>query len=73
MEPSPVPAVTIPTASERSLGGNHSAIALLAAGKFADSPIPSRNLTLSKLRKPWANACAMPAILHSITAKDSAL
>ena len=36
-----VPAFTMPMAVARSSGGNHSAAALLQAGKLADSPKPS--------------------------------
>src|SRR5213076_2596986 len=37
-----VPALKIPVASARSFLGNHSATALMAPGKFADSATPSR-------------------------------
>jgi hypothetical protein len=39
--PTAVPALTIPMAVERSLTGNHSATARVAAGKPPPSPMPS--------------------------------
>ena len=39
-------------ANPRSLFGNHSETALVAAGQFADSPAPSRNRKKAKLCRP---------------------
>src|SRR5438045_9762188 len=43
-----VPALNSPVANARSLRGNHSATVLIAAGKFPDSPSPSRKRTTMK-------------------------
>ena len=43
-----VPALKRPVANARSRRGNHSATVLIAAGKFPDSPSPSRNRTNRK-------------------------
>jgi len=44
-----VPELKIPVANARSLRGNHSATALIAAGKFPASPSPRTNLAMPKL------------------------
>ena len=46
-------------ASPRSLFGNHSETALVAAGQFADSPAPSRNRKNAKLYSPRASGVSM--------------
>ena len=55
--PPPCPALMMPIAVERSWAGNHSATALVAAGKPPPSPIPRRNrLTASNPKvaaSPW--------------------
>src|SRR3569833_1361817 len=38
--PTPAPELKVPVASARSCGGNHSAVALIAAGKLQHSPSP---------------------------------
>jgi len=42
------PELNIPVARARSLFGNHSAVALMAAGKFPPSPRPSKILQTKK-------------------------
>ncbi len=55
--PTAVPALMMPIAVERSVTGNHSATARVAAGKPPPSPMPSRRrLTTSMLKlvaRPW--------------------
>src|SRR6267142_2464824 len=63
-----VPALKMPVASARSLFGNHSATALMAPGKFADSATPSRARAAENRAVVRANAWAMAARLHAITA-----
>lgn len=41
--PTLAPELNIPVANERSFLGNHSAVALIAQGKFPDSPNPNTN------------------------------
>jgi hypothetical protein len=52
-----VPAFIMPIAVERSCVGNHSAIALVAAGNPPPSPIPSRNRHTASIgtlvASPW--------------------
>jgi hypothetical protein len=52
--PAAVPALTMPIAVERSATGNHSAIALVAAGNPPPSPIPSRNRLTASNPNPVA-------------------
>src|SRR5689334_5398174 len=56
-EPTAVPALIIPIAEDRSVTGNHSATAFVAAGKPPPSPAPrSRRLATSMstdVAKPW--------------------
>src|SRR5581483_11653086 len=54
--PTDVPALIIPIAVARSLVGNHSATARVAAGKPPPSPIPSRNLLTASIPKVIASA-----------------
>src|SRR5256886_12609512 len=63
-----VPALKMPVASARSFLGNHSATALMAPGKFADSATPSRARAAENRAVVRANACAMAARLHATTA-----
>src|SRR5437867_1281558 len=63
-----VPALKMPVASARSFLGNHSATALMAPGKFADSATPSRARAAENRPVVRANACAMAARLHATTA-----
>src|SRR4029077_3453645 len=55
------------TAHPRSRFGNHSETAFVAAGQFADSPAPSRNLKTAKLRKPTASEVSIAAIEYQMT------
>jgi hypothetical protein len=50
------------TAQPRSCLGNHSDTALVAAGQLADSPSPSRNRKMAKLRKPLASDVSIAMI-----------
>src|SRR5580692_5837917 len=43
MAPTLAPELKIPVANDRARGGNHSAVALIAAGKLPLSPSPRRN------------------------------
>ncbi|MNE67317.1 hypothetical protein D3C80_1629160 [compost metagenome] len=65
MAPTLVPEVRMPTANARSLRGNHSDTALIAAGKLPDSPNPSRARMNRKLRVDWAAAWPMAARLQT--------
>jgi len=67
--PMPVPAVTMPVASERSCAGNHSATAFSAAGKFTASVRPRNPRSANRLRNPLPNAWSMAATLHQTTAR----
>jgi hypothetical protein len=49
------------TAQPLSLRGNHSETALVAPGQLADSPSPSRNRNIARLRKPVASEVAIAA------------
>ena len=49
MAPTLAPELKIPVASDRSRLGNHSAVVLIAAGKFPDSPNPSTAFSESML------------------------
>src|SRR2546423_212477 len=55
------------TAHPRSLFGNHSETAFVAAGQFADSPAPSRKRKTAKLRKPTAKEVSIAAIEYQMT------
>src|SRR5579863_1729165 len=48
MAPTLAPELKMPVASERSLGGNHSATALMAAGKLPLSPRPRKKRATPK-------------------------
>src|ERR1035437_8365755 len=55
------PELKIPVACARSLRGNHSATVLMQAGKFADSPNPSRVRATPNVNALVAHACIMAA------------
>src|ERR1700752_1342837 len=55
------------TAHPRSLLGNHSATAFVAAGQFADSPAPRRKRKNAKLRSPPASDVSIAAIEYQMT------
>src|SRR6516162_10577056 len=55
--PSDVPALKKPTATERSLAGNHSEIALIPAGIAAASVNPSNPRKAAREPQPPAKAC----------------
>src|SRR5215813_8381052 len=46
-------------AKPRSLFGNHSETAFVAPGQLADSPAPSKDRKIAKLRKPFAREVQM--------------
>ena len=56
----------MPMAVERSPTGNHSAIALVTAGKPPPSPIPRRNRQMANPIKTVASPCAAQANDHAI-------
>ena len=63
--PTPAPELKMPVASARSFGGNHSAVALIAAGKFPLSPRPRKNRAIPKPITERTSACAIAARLHN--------
>ena len=65
MAPMLGPELNHPVAYARSFFGNHSAIALIAAGKLADSPSPRENLATAKPKTDVASACPIAAMLHT--------
>src|SRR3984885_2529244 len=75
-----VPELKIAVASALSLLGNHSATALMAAGKFPDSPNPRTNLAIPKaITAPERSAieetqCAepMPGTCRTVEANPAA-
>jgi len=65
--PTFAPALNIPVASARSRLGNHSVIALIAAGKFPDSASPRKPRATPKPVTVRTNACPIAATLqHAI-------
>ena len=62
------PLLKIPVANARSFLGNHSAVALIAAGKFPDSVIPKKTLAMLNPPTPVAKACQIAATLHKAVA-----
>src|SRR5579864_1897600 len=60
-EPSDEPALKIPTTSARWLAGNHSAVALAAAGQFPGSRIPRRKRAPASDHLPRTNPCSIAA------------
>ena len=62
--PTFVPALKMPVASARSFFGNHSAVALMAAGKFPDSPKPSAARAAANPATVLAKAADIAARLH---------
>src|SRR5215472_5544495 len=68
MAPTFVPELKIPVASARSFFGNHSATALMLAGKTAASPSPNATREAAKLPKELASAVPMEATLQKTIA-----
>src|SRR6516225_9321228 len=62
------PELKMPAASARSRRGNHSATALIAAGKLPASPRPSAKRAAAKLATPAASAWLIAATLHTLIA-----
>ena len=54
--PTPAPELKMPVASALSLGENHSAVALIAAGKFPLSPRPRKNRATPKPATEFTSA-----------------
>ena len=67
------PALKIPVASARSFFGNHSAIALMQAGKFPDSPSPRATRAAPKPITEWARAWNMAAATTKIRTRTKAV
>ena len=63
-----VPALKIPAARARSRFGNHSATVLIAPGKLADSPSPSRARAAANPAVVRAKAVLIAARLQATTA-----
>ncbi len=63
-----VPALKMPVARARSSLGNHSPTLLMAPGKFADSPRPSRARAAENAAVVRASAWPIAARLHTTTA-----
>src|ERR1700677_2005087 len=59
------PELNMLVAKARSLFGNHSAVALMAEGKFPPSLSPSAILAARKPVKLMTRACAIAARLHA--------
>src|SRR5580704_1391108 len=64
IDDSVVPELNIPVANARSLGGNHSATALIAAGKLPASPKPSMARQNPKPSMDCASTCSPAAADH---------
>ena len=60
----PDPLSKIATAMPRSLAGNHSETALVAAGQLPASPMPSINRAARNDHSPLHKACSMPDTDH---------
>ena len=69
MAPTLVPELKIPVASARSFFGNHSATALMLAGKTAASPKPRANRETAKPVSELAKAVPIEAKLQKIIAR----
>src|SRR5882724_1210016 len=54
-------------AKPRSLLGNHSDTAFVAAGQFADSAVPSKKRKKEKLRNPFASGVNIETREYAIT------
>src|SRR5687768_7981678 len=63
------PELKIPVAKALSFFGNHSAVALIAAGKFPAFVTPNAPLATKKPRVLVTAPCATAAILQSVVAK----
>ena len=68
MAPKLVPALKIPVARARSFFGNHSATALMLAGKTAASPNPRVSREIAKLVRELPSAVPMDARLQNTIA-----
>src|SRR5208282_4935725 len=68
--PKLVPALKMPVAKARSFFGNHSATALILAGKTAASPNPSAALEMAKLVNEFPSAVPIEARLQKIIASE---
>ncbi len=66
-----VPALKIPVASARSSAGNHSATALVHAGKLAASVKPSTTRQPPNCAAPVTVACSADTIDHAVAATAS--
>src|SRR5687767_6096944 len=64
-----VPELKMPVAKALSFFGNHSAVALIAAGKLPASVIPNAPRATKKPNVLVTNPCAVAAILHNAVAK----
>src|SRR5260370_13180324 len=69
MAPKLVPALKIPVDKARSFLGNHSATALMLAGKKAPSPNPEATREIGKLREEIPSAVPLPTNLHKTISK----
>jgi hypothetical protein len=58
------PELNHPVAYALSFFGDHSAVALIAAGKSPDSLSPSENLATAKPKTDLTSACPIAAMLH---------
>src|SRR5258706_15629335 len=70
MAPTFEPALKMPVAKARSFLGNHSAVVLIAAGKFPDSPTPRAARATPKPKADRARAWLMAAMLQIIKAAE---
>src|SRR5882672_6382895 len=70
MAPTLDPALNKPVAKARSFLGNHSAVVLIAAGKFPDSPTPRAARATPKPKAERASACDIAATLQMIKAAE---
>src|SRR5215204_3086111 len=71
--PTLLPALKIPVANARSRFGNHSAVALIAPGKFADSPRPSAARAMPNALTERARPALIAARLHATIAHANPL
>src|SRR5215471_10567843 len=71
--PAFVPELKIPVAKARSFLGNHSATALIEAGKLPDSPNPKAKRATPKPKTDLASAWAIAARLQKNTEREKPL
>src|SRR5512140_925823 len=64
------PELKIPVVSARSFLGNHSAVALMAAGKLPASLRPRNERATPKPNTDPASACAAAAIVHPTSERE---